>query len=913
MFTETNHLNMRPLGSPILPILLIIISLLMPQLLLAFPIMASDQVQSSPAANSDPALCAITIDNTVWDRYEIAFNDEHNKKETFLILDAPSGNKRLYLTKDGASFKDVTPAGSWADINHSQSESTTGNTHYFEMETESGNQRLFTTDDGETFTDITPAGAWNRISFKHSTSEIVDFFIFEDSSNNQHLLSTSDGINLTNLTPTGTWQNIQHHDPILILDGFDIFGMNDSSLNPHLFLFKNGEPLIDVTPPGAWRGFVIATESRGDSLYFAWLRNDLHRFILHSVDNNGQLHPGPNEEWTFIDSLTLKHNTERSYFLFEDGPEKVFASTVDGVSYVEGPRGEWVDVHKIGEGSATGGFDFFAFETPDNSLHLYAFKDGVATKAGPAGPWLNIIHMARAGGRDYFQFRGNPDSIAFIYSIDDNLNPLLGPIVNPANIKSLNADADFDDALFFIKDASGHGDIFVTLDGSDYVKLPHDGNWSDITFMAQRNEKYYYRIFDSDTGTYSLNVTQDGRTFTNISPTGDWSDILNAPAEGEETPIFFTFVDTATSSHHLFAFSPNDQAHEAPSTEEWQAISIRPKLFEGRLLIQFFGDETSYLYSTTDGITYTQANGLEDGWDKYRIVTSEDGIGFFVVEKNDDNDLLYSTSDGLEFTNLTPVGTWKDIQTVHRYSRNTGIPAESRHFGFTFLDGADFGFVFLSLDGNTLSAGPVGPWKLPINFRGVRYGRDFYILENKDGGLDNLYGTCQPEINLFGNNTLIDSGDRTPSPADGTEFGEAEATIGTVTHTFTISNTGNSGYPLTLDSIAPVQLSGGTNFSVTQPEKLVLEAGESTTFEVVFRPSRIAAMTDTITILSDDFDEPITTFVVSGTGIAGQTTLTPAPSPTLTATPTATPGPSTTPEPSTGNQSIFLPVIVAKP
>ena len=49
-----------------------------------------------------------------------------------------------------------------------------------------------------------------------------------------------------------------------------------------------------------------------------------------------------------------------------------------------------------------------------------------------------------------------------------------------------------------------------------------------------------------------------------------------------------------------------------------------------------------------------------------------------------------------------------------------------------------------------------------------------------------------PEINVQGNGQDIADGDTTPSTADFTDFGSVNVASGTVSHTFTIRNTGTS-------------------------------------------------------------------------------------------------------------------------
>ena len=55
----------------------------------------------------------------------------------------------------------------------------------------------------------------------------------------------------------------------------------------------------------------------------------------------------------------------------------------------------------------------------------------------------------------------------------------------------------------------------------------------------------------------------------------------------------------------------------------------------------------------------------------------------------------------------------------------------------------------------------------------------------------------QPDIDVIGNGVSLISPDFTPSTLDDTDFGQVDVTSGSVTHTFTITNTGNAPLNLT--------------------------------------------------------------------------------------------------------------------
>ncbi len=123
-----------------------------------------------------------------------------------------------------------------------------------------------------------------------------------------------------------------------------------------------------------------------------------------------------------------------------------------------------------------------------------------------------------------------------------------------------------------------------------------------------------------------------------------------------------------------------------------------------------------------------------------------------------------------------------------------------------------------------------------------------------------------PEINVKGNGQDIADGDSMPSVSDDTDFGSVAYVSGSVTHTFTIQNTGTA--PLNVSSIA---LSGtdAADFSVgaLTPASPIPASG-SATFDVTFDPSASGLRTATVTITNDDSDEGTYDFAIQGTGLA---------------------------------------------
>jgi methionine-rich copper-binding protein CopC len=124
--------------------------------------------------------------------------------------------------------------------------------------------------------------------------------------------------------------------------------------------------------------------------------------------------------------------------------------------------------------------------------------------------------------------------------------------------------------------------------------------------------------------------------------------------------------------------------------------------------------------------------------------------------------------------------------------------------------------------------------------------------------------TPAPEINVQGNSVSISNGDILPTTTDDTDFGSVAVEGGTVSHTFTIENTGSLALNLTGTPI--VSVTAGDFTVTTQPSGATIAIGGSLTFVVEFNPTALGTRTATISIANDDSNENPYTFNIQGTG-----------------------------------------------
>ncbi|MCW3086256.1 MAG: hypothetical protein JWP12_3622 [Bacteroidetes bacterium] len=130
-----------------------------------------------------------------------------------------------------------------------------------------------------------------------------------------------------------------------------------------------------------------------------------------------------------------------------------------------------------------------------------------------------------------------------------------------------------------------------------------------------------------------------------------------------------------------------------------------------------------------------------------------------------------------------------------------------------------------------------------------------------------------PEMDVLGNGVSIANNDATPSIADSTDFGNQSVCTGSISHTFTIANTGTAD--LTLSGTPHVVVSGpaAADFTVSAQPATPITAAGTTTFTVVFDPSVAGARIAVLSIDNNDSDENPYVFSVQGTGVELSTTL----------------------------------------
>jgi hypothetical protein len=124
--------------------------------------------------------------------------------------------------------------------------------------------------------------------------------------------------------------------------------------------------------------------------------------------------------------------------------------------------------------------------------------------------------------------------------------------------------------------------------------------------------------------------------------------------------------------------------------------------------------------------------------------------------------------------------------------------------------------------------------------------------------------SSNPEIDMYGNGTLISDDDITPSPADNTSFGSVVINT-SLDKVFEIRNTGTAALNLTGTPRVAITGANSANFMVLVQPGTTVSAASSSFFTVRFTSAVAGVNNATITILSNDSNESTYNFNITAT------------------------------------------------
>ena len=183
------------------------------------------------------------------------------------------------------------------------------------------------------------------------------------------------------------------------------------------------------------------------------------------------------------------------------------------------------------------------------------------------------------------------------------------------------------------------------------------------------------------------------------------------------------------------------------------------------------------------------------------------------------------------------------------------------------FDGVTFTAIHIAGPGETTYSDQTAEPFLTNYYRISAFGSYVYSPYSNVASAVADVGPPAPEIHITGYGEIIASGDTTPTSADGTDFGVTTPISGEVTHTFNLANIGNAILQLTGNPVVRIDGPDSSDFSILAQPAPSLEGPGSQNFDVLFKPSSNGTKQATIVIESSDSSEPITTFLITGTGL----------------------------------------------
>lgn len=131
-------------------------------------------------------------------------------------------------------------------------------------------------------------------------------------------------------------------------------------------------------------------------------------------------------------------------------------------------------------------------------------------------------------------------------------------------------------------------------------------------------------------------------------------------------------------------------------------------------------------------------------------------------------------------------------------------------------------------------------------------------------------GTVAPIVSVVGGAgpaAITNNASAVTGAANGTDFGSTDITGGTVTHTFTIKNTGAGALTLSGSPLVTITGANASDFTVvTQPGSSVAATTGTTSIVVKFDPSAAGVRNAVVNFTSNDNTNHIWHFAISGTG-----------------------------------------------
>lgn len=138
-------------------------------------------------------------------------------------------------------------------------------------------------------------------------------------------------------------------------------------------------------------------------------------------------------------------------------------------------------------------------------------------------------------------------------------------------------------------------------------------------------------------------------------------------------------------------------------------------------------------------------------------------------------------------------------------------------------------------------------------------------VQNKPAYTFAVTGTgTNPEIEVTGNNQIIQSGQIAVSASNFTQFNTVELGAAASTRQFVVRNLASAQTALKINGVT-ISGPNASDFTITTAPAATVAVNGSTTITIAFNPSAIGLRTAVVNIANDDADENPYTFVIAGT------------------------------------------------
>lgn len=678
---------------------------------------------------------------------------------------------------------------------------------------------------------------------------------------------------------------IKHKKRLLTVFLIPLLTITFLLISIHAFALVSWSALSATAPVGTWGSLNFSGEV-GNKAYFSYRYSDggnRYKIYEKNLDTGNFTDKTPTGSWSAVTSMEAFN--DNGYFTLRDAATNVY------VVY-EYSAGTWSDITPTSPVTATAG----TVTVIDGHLHAF-LKNPVSNSyelhqwSGSGTNWTNITPTPPAG-QTWFS----------------------GKFMGTINGKSY---------LYFFCSCSGNHYTIYELNGTTLTDVtPATASyWSAVGSLSEFNNNGYLTLRNGATSEYSVHEYSAG-TWSDISPTTPVT-VTGGTVAVFDGKLHAFLKNPVSGSYELHQWSGSGNSWTEITPDE---PSVSDIWWSGNYLGTVGTHDYIYFYCSTcgneyrvyevDGTTVTDVSSalLTTGyWRQVSTMVVMGDVGYLVMREligaNNVYDVFEVDSTGT-WTRNTPTGTWTAGSTLHEIGGRVYVSLQDTDWNLyegaapTPTNSTDVLCVAdtTQTDGDMVagtytyngSSSAFEKGSLSIEYNGGvwhmtgssnadanEYTSDF-VSESVVGILEASWtangsysaplptiteGACPvpaPEIDLQGNGQSIANGDTTATTGDDTDFGSTNVGGTSITHTFTISNSGDAS--LTLTGSPAVTLTMGTHFSVNVQPSSPVSSNSTTTFSVTFNPLEAGSFTDTINIANDDADENPYTFVISGTG-----------------------------------------------